>query len=175
MAENSEKPLRPEQIEEIEGVNPQQDPSTDPSGTHLMGMAVGAVAGGAAAGAAGGAFAGPAGVAAGAGVGALTGGLAGQGIAEAINPTAEDVYWREQFHQRSYVRPGARYEEYRPAFRYGWEARQQRPDKTFDEIEAELADCWEQNREDCLLAWEDAVAATREAYQGAGSADRQRP
>ena len=36
---------------------------------------------------------------------------------------AEDTYWRNEFRTRPYVRPGSSYDEYRDAYRYGWESR----------------------------------------------------
>ena len=67
-----------------------------------MGVGVGTAVGGAAAGAAGGAMAGPVGTVAGAVIGGVAGGLAGKGIAESIDPTVEDAYWRENYANRSY-------------------------------------------------------------------------
>src|SRR5258705_8003526 len=71
------------------------DPITGAPGAHPIGTGVGA-AGAGAAGAAIGAVAGPVGAAVGAVVGAVAGGLAGKGVAEAVNPTEEDAYWRGQ-------------------------------------------------------------------------------
>src|SRR5881394_2799348 len=72
-----------------------RDPLTGAPGSHPVGTAAGAVAGGVAAGAAAGTVAGPVGTVVGAAVGAVVGGLAGKGIAEKIDPTREDAYWRE--------------------------------------------------------------------------------
>lgn len=70
------------------------DPLTGEPGAHPVGTGLGAVAGGAAAGAATGAFAGPVGAVIGLAVGAVVGGLAGKGVAEVIDPTGEQAYWR---------------------------------------------------------------------------------
>lgn len=69
------------------------DPITGEPGAHPLGTGLGAAAGGMAAGAAVGTVAGPVGTVIGAAVGAVVGGLAGKGIAEAIDPSAEDAYW----------------------------------------------------------------------------------
>src|SRR4030095_9317710 len=74
--------------------------------------------GGAAAGAASGAVGGPVGSAVGAVVGGVAGGLAGKGAAEAVNPTVEDTYWRQNYSTRPYVTTGATYDTYQPAYRY---------------------------------------------------------
>src|SRR5450759_938628 len=79
------------------------DPITGAPGSHPVGTGIGAVAGGAAAGAAVGTVAGPVGTIAGAAVGAIVGGLAGKGVAEAVNPTAEVAYWRENHLRQPYA------------------------------------------------------------------------
>src|SRR4051812_10839400 len=73
-----------------------KDPITGKPGAHPAGVAGGAAAG-AAAGAAVGSMGGPVGTVVGGAVGAVAGGLAGKGIAESVNPTAEDAYWRSNY------------------------------------------------------------------------------
>src|SRR5687767_8287158 len=94
------------------------DAITGAPGSHPVGTGVGAAAAGAA-GAAIGMAAGPIGSAVGAVVGAVAGGLAGKGVAEAVNPTAEDAYWRENYRSRPYYEHGTEYEQYAPAYTYG--------------------------------------------------------
>ena len=110
------------------------DPLTGAPGSHPVGVGVG-TAGGAAAGAAVGAVGGPVGSAVGAVVGGVAGGLAGKGAAEAVNPTAEDAYWRSNYATRPYVTPGSTYDTYRPAYQYGWESYAQYEGRRFDEVE----------------------------------------
>ena len=43
-------------------------------------------------------------------------------LLEAVNPTAEDAYWRENYRNRPYFQPGADYDQYEPAYRYGYTA-----------------------------------------------------
>src|SRR5580765_5571219 len=104
------------------------DPITKAPGSHPAGTGIGAAAGGAAgvgaavaAGAAMGTVAGPVGTAIGAVVGAVAGGLIGKGLAEGVNPTAEHEYWRENYASRPYVTAGTAYDQYGPAYQYGWE------------------------------------------------------
>src|SRR5215212_4344821 len=98
-----------------------RDPITGAPGSHPVGTGVGAAVGGIAAGAAAGSVAGPVGTVVGAAVGAVVGGLAGKGVAESIDPTAEDNYWRDNFRNRSYIESDTSYDEWAPAYRYGWE------------------------------------------------------
>src|SRR3954452_24037282 len=88
------------------------DPITKAPGAHPVGTGIGAAAGGAAgvggaiaAGAAAGSVAGPVGTAVGAAVGAGAGELIGKGVAEAVNPTEEDQYWRSNYANRPYAQP----------------------------------------------------------------------
>lgn len=147
-------------VREVADTNP--DPITGAPGSHPVGTGVGA-AGAGAAGAAIGAMAGPAGAVVGAVVGAVAGGLAGKATAEAIDPTAEDAYWRDNHSGRPYAK-GSDYATYQPAYRYGWEARDRYPDRSFDEIEPELASNWRTARGQTKLEWEKAKLAARDAW-----------
>jgi len=81
--------------------DPHVDPLSGAPGAHPVGAGMGAIAGGAAVGAAAGAIVGPVGTFVGLAVGAVIGGLAGKGVAEMIDPTAEEVYWRNNPASRS--------------------------------------------------------------------------
>jgi hypothetical protein len=118
-----------------------------------------------AAGAAAGAVAGPIGAAVGAAVGAVVGGLAGKAIAENIDPTVEDDYWRDNYRSRSYVEPAATYDEYGPAYRYGVDAYTRYPDRPFDSIEADLSRDWGTARGTSGLEWDRAKLAARDSWQ----------
>src|ERR687891_2825168 len=97
-----------------------RDPITGAPGAHPVGTGVGATGGGAAGAAIGAAVGGPVGAAVGLAAGAVAGGLAGKGAAEAVNPTAEDTYWRDNYKTRPYATAGTSYDQYRPAYQYGW-------------------------------------------------------
>ncbi len=99
------------------------DPITGEVGAHPIGAGVGAAIGGAAAGAAAGMAVGPIGTVAGAVVGGALGGLAGKEIAEQIDPSAEEHYWRNEYAFRNYYDPMVGYDEVGPAYQYGWESR----------------------------------------------------
>ncbi len=107
MTEN--RPVRTE----VEG-SPNRDPLSGEKGAHPVGVGLGA-AGAGAAGAAIGSVVGPIGTAVGAVIGAVAGGLAGKGMAEAIDPTIEDSYWRDNYSTRPYVAQGNSYDDFAPA------------------------------------------------------------
>lgn len=142
-----------------------KDPITGAPGAHPIGTGVGAALGGAAAGAATGTVAGPVGTVIGAAVGAIVGGLAGKGVAEAIDPTVEEAYWRDNFAERSYVGDQANFDDYGPAYRYGLDAHANYPGKDFDAIESDLSRDWSSSRGNSRLEWNDAKHATRDAWK----------
>ena len=149
-----------------------EDPISGEPGAHPVGTGVGAASGGAAGVAAGMAVGGPVGAAVGAVVGAVAGGLGGKAVAEGLDPTAEDAYWRENYKSRPYADKKLAYDHYRPAYQQGWEARSLRSDQSWDEIENELASQWPSRKSNSSLAWEDARHASRDAYDRAGDLSR---
>jgi len=141
-----------------------RDPLTGAPGSHPVGTGVGAVAGGVAAGAAAGSVAGPVGTVVGAAVGAVAGGLAGKAIAEQVDPSAEDDYWRNNYASRPYVDSGSSYDDYGPAYSYGVNSYTSNPGRSFDDVEPTLSRDWDRARGSSSLGWERAKHATRDAW-----------
>jgi hypothetical protein len=140
-----------------------RDPLAGALGAHPVGTGVGAIAGGMAAGAAVGTVAGPVGTAVGAAVGAVVGGLAGKGVAESIDPTREDAYWRDNYGQRPYAK-GANYDDFGPAYAYGVNSYSTYAGRDFDVVEGDLSRGWDKARGKSSLTWERAKHATRDAW-----------
>ncbi len=140
-----------------------RDPITGAPGAHPVGSGVGAAAGGAT-GAAIGAVAGPVGAAVGLVAGAVVGGLAGKGVAETIDPTLEDTYWRTEYVNRPYAKRDLPYESYQPAYRTGYEGYTRYSGKRFEEVESDLQRDYETYRGDSDLGWDEAKHATRDAW-----------
>jgi hypothetical protein len=147
-----------------------RDPISGAPGAHPVGTGVGAALGGAAAGAAAGTVVGPAGTLVGAAVGAVIGGLAGKRVAEAIDPTREDAYWRDHYGERSYVKSGSSYDDYGPAYGLGVDSFTRYPGRSFDEIEPEISRQWTSGRQGSSLEWDSARHAARDAWDRAGRA-----
>lgn len=141
-----------------------RDPISGAPGAHPVGTGIGAAAGGAAAGAAIGSVAGPIGTAAGIVAGAVIGGLAGKGVAEKIDPTAEDTYWRDNYSSRSYVDKSAQWDDYQPAYKTGYEGAGRYKGKRFDDVENNLRQDYERTRGKSSLAWDKARHASRDAW-----------
>jgi len=149
-----------------------RDPLSGRAGAHPVGTGIGAATGGVAtgvvAGAAIGTVAGPVGTivgaAVGAAVGAVGGGLAGKAIAEEANPTVEHGYWRSNYASRPYVTAGVVYEEYAPAYQYGWESYALHHGKSFDEAEVILERDWHKAKGASKLGWDRAKHAVRDSW-----------
>ncbi len=143
-----------------------RDPLSGTLGAHPVGTGLGAAAGGLAAGALAGTMAaGPVGTVIGAGIGAVAGGLAGKGIAEAIDPTAEENYWRKTYSSRPYVKGGASFDEYGPAYRYGVDSYGRSNGRTFEQAEPELMRDWNRAKGTSGLTWDNAKHASSDAWQ----------
>ena len=162
--------MRDDQIQENRVTDTPKDANRDPitgtPGAHPVGTGVGATGGGAAGAAIGGAVGGPVGAAIGLAAGAIAGGLAGKGAAEAVNPTAEDTYWRDNYSSQPYVERSYTYDDYGPAYRVGYEgyARYCDSGKCFDDVEPDLRSSWESTRGKSRLDWERAKMASRSAW-----------
>lgn len=151
---------------------PHRDPITGAAGSHPVGAGLGAALGGVGAGIATavaggvviGSAVGPVGTAIGAAVGAVIGGLAGKAIAEAVDPTAEEAFWRDNFGTRDYA-SAASYESFRPAYGLATDHYMRTPKLSFDEVEPSLARDWADYRDQSTLEWNDARPAARDAWE----------
>jgi hypothetical protein len=147
------------------GTDANRDPITGTPGAHPVGTGVGAAVGGAAAGAAVGSVAGPVGTVAGIIGGAVVGGLAGKGVAEAVDPTREDAYWREH-HENQWFARDRSYDDYSGAYRAGYQGydRHGRQGRTFEDSEAELRREYDTTPHASKLPWTEARDAARAAW-----------
>jgi len=143
-----------------------RDPITGAPGSHPVGTAAGATSGGVAGAVVGTAVGGPVGGAVGAAVGAVAGGLAGHAAGEAVNPSVEDIYWRQAHIREPYYRKDFTYDDYGPAYRTGYEgaSRYHGQNRRFDDVEPELRGDYQRLKGKSRFAWEDAKAAARAAW-----------
>lgn len=83
-----------------------------------------------------------------------------------VSTTVEADYWRTNYQHRPYVEPGVEYDQYAPAYRYGWEMYIVHSPKgsNFDEVEPELSRRWDTSRQGSRLTWERAKEAVRDAW-----------
>ncbi len=144
------------------------DPITKEPGAHPVGTGLGAAAGGAALGVAAGAVAGPVGAVVGGIVGAVAGGLGGKTAGEAVNPTAHEAYWRDNYTREPYYEAGRSFDDYGPAYRLGLDGYNEYSGD-FAGADARLSDAWESRRERSTLSWNEARHASRAAWDRAGT------
>ncbi len=76
--------------------------------------------------------------------------------------------------QRPYYDQNTSYDEYRPAYQYGWESHPLYEGRSFDEAEPELRREWEsaKDKDRSRLAWDKAKHATRDAWNRVAKHDR---
>lgn len=141
-----------------------RDPISGTPGAHPMGTGAGAASGGVAGAAIGMVVGGPVGSLVGAAVGAVTGGLAGKSAAEAVNPTAEESYWKETYVREPYYVHGKPYEYYAPAFRAGWEGRVRHNGRPFEVAEHELRASYNLSKSELDPEWQEVRPAARAAW-----------
>ena len=148
-----------------------RDPLSGEVGMHPIGVGLGAAAAGMAAGAAVASVAGPVGTIIGAAVGAIAGGLAGKGVAEAIDPTAEDAYWRANYASRAYATPRDSYDDWGPAYAYGVAHYNRNAGRSFDDVESELERGWDEARGKSSMEWTRARLAAQDAWERVRTGD----
>jgi uncharacterized protein (TIGR02271 family) len=163
----------PNMDENTRGRDTNPDPITGAPGAHPVGVGIGAAGGGATGAAIGTAVAGPIGTAVGAVIGAVAGGLAGKSVAEGIDPTAEDAYWRDAHNTQPYAQ-GRTYDEFAPAYRTGYEGftRHSSEAKRFEDAEPKLRADYESHLSSsgtgmanrAKLGWEEAKHAAKAAW-----------
>jgi hypothetical protein len=104
-------------------------------------------------------------------VGAVSGGIAagksaaGMMTAEPFHPSDEHEFWRKEYKDRPYFVADTPYEQYGPAFQFGWESCLSHKGKTFKDVEAQLERDWERQRGQSKLSWDHARNAVRDAWQ----------
>jgi hypothetical protein len=80
----------------------------------------------------------------------------------------EDAYWRHNYAHQPYVDDDDLYEDFRQAYRTGYEGRARFPHREFAEVEAELRNDYERRRGEAGVPWERAKPAVRAAWDRLG-------
>ena len=116
--------------------------------SHPVATAFGGLGAGAAGALAGAAMGGPIGAAIGGAVGVAAGAVAGNSFASEFDATEEARFWQDQYRLRPYYRSGTTYENWAPAYRFGWDNARlpEHAQRTFSDLEDELASEWRKER-----------------------------
>ena len=141
-----------------------RDPISGTLGAHPLGTGAGAAPGAVAGAVAGLAVGGPIGGMIGAAIGAVAGGLAGKSAAESVNPTAEELFWRETYVREPYYVAGRTFEYYAPGFRAGWTGRVLHDGRSFEAAEPELISDYAHARTELDPSWQEIRPAARAAW-----------
>ena len=139
-----------------------------------IGVGLGAAAAGMATGAAVASVAGPVGTS-GRGGGRHRRRAGRQGRAEAIDPTAEDAYWRANYASRAYATPRDPYDDWGPAYAYGVAHYNRNVGRSFEDVESELERGWDEARGQSSMEWTRARLAAYDAWERARTATTRPP
>ena len=130
---------------------------------HTIGSGTGAVAG-AVTGAAVGSAGGPVGSVVGAVVGGVVGAKAGDSIAEAVNPTEYHDHFKTEYKNTPYYTAGREWNDYEPAYQYGYDTYGQYRGQRFEDVETDLERNWDKTRAKSNLEWNEAKQAVRDGW-----------
>ena len=130
---------------------------------HSLGEGTGAVAG-AVTGAAVGTAAGPVGTVVGAIAGGMLGAKAGGSIAEAVNPTEYNKYFESNYRNAPYYSAGRDWNDYEPAYKYGYDTYGQYRGQRFEDVEPQLERDWNSAKAQSGMAWNEAKGAVRDGW-----------
>jgi hypothetical protein len=77
----------------------------------------------------------------------------------------EDNWWRNNFSSRPYA-TGRNYDEFRPAYQYGYESGQQHMGRNWNDVESDLQTGWEkfEGRSGAGSTWDNVKQAVRDAW-----------
>lgn len=137
--------------------------STEVKKDHSIGAGTGAVAG-AITGSAIGSVAGPVGTLVGAVAGGIMGAKAGDSVAEMVNPTEYTDYFKKNYTQASYYNPSKTWDDYSPAYQYGYNSYDRYRGQRFEDVEDTLRQDWEQTKASSRMAWDDVRGAVRDGW-----------
>jgi hypothetical protein len=91
-------------------------------------------------------------------------------VAEFVNPTDYEDYWRNHFYGTLYYVSGLVWSDYHPAYRLGFDAYFSNHGRSFDEVEPALLRSWEAVKGKSQLLWPQAKHAVRDGWQFVQSA-----
>ena len=77
----------------------------------------------------------------------------------------EDTYWRANYRARPYASSAGRdYDDYQPAYRYGYDAATRYRNRNWNDVESDLARDWDTYQYRGNSTWEHVKDAVRDAW-----------
>ena len=81
--------------------------------------------------------------------------------------SAEGAFWRGQYEREAYFQSGMTWDDYEPAYRYGYDWHHRYPDRKFEDFERDMGSDWDKFKAKSRLKWEHAKHAVRAAWDRA--------
>jgi hypothetical protein len=78
--------------------------------------------------------------------------------------TSEELNWRDHYQQRPYFVAGRDFDYYRPAYRFGFDARDRYEGDEWSDIESDLSRDWEDYKDRGRSTWQQVKDAVRDAW-----------
>ena len=78
--------------------------------------------------------------------------------------TSEELYWRDHYTQRPYFEVGRDFDYYRPAYRFGFDARDRYEGDEWSDIESDLSRDWDHYKDRGRSTWQQVKDAVRDAW-----------
>ena len=77
---------------------------------------------------------------------------------------AEDAFWRKQYEREGYFQKGMTWDDYEPAYRFGYDWHERHMGRKFDDVEPDMGRQWDKVKAKSRLAWDNAKHAVRAAW-----------
>jgi hypothetical protein len=78
--------------------------------------------------------------------------------------TTEETYWRTNFSTRPYAGAGRTFDDFQPAYRYGYDSATKYRGRKWHEVETDLERGWETAKGKSKSAWRDMKEAVKDAW-----------
>ena len=86
----------------------------------------------------------------------------------------EETFWRGSYEREPYFQKDMTWDDYEPAYRFGYDWHERHRGRRFEDVESDMASGWEKVKAKSRLKWEHAKAAARAAWDRMEHAVRDR-
>ena len=76
----------------------------------------------------------------------------------------EDAFWRNKYEHEGYFQKGMSYDDYEPAYRYGYDMHKRHTGKKWHDVERDFGHDWDKFKMKSRLSWEHAKDAVKAAW-----------
>lgn len=81
-----------------------------------------------------------------------------------LDSNSERSYWQDQFDSEPYYDDAFGFDDYKHAYRAGYEGFNRNAGKSYDQVEPEVKADWERTKGESKLTWEKAKLAVKAAW-----------